>query len=119
MTAEDLPWRPVLIFDGECSFCRAWVEYWKGLTQERVDYLAYQEIEQQFPRQSREQLSSAVRMLLPDGDVRSGAHAVFTLLDFVPGRGWALRAYHRLPGFAWLSEVAYRAVARHRSLAYH
>lgn len=118
MAPEDLPPRPVLIFDGECSFCRAWAEYWKSLTQDRVDYLAYQEIDQRFPRLSREQLSSAVRILLPDGDVRSGAHAVFTLLDLVPGKGWALRAYHRVAGFAWLSEVAYRAVARHRSFAY-
>ena len=35
---------PVLVFDGECGFCRVWVEYWKRLTGERVEYVAFQAI---------------------------------------------------------------------------
>jgi len=33
--------RPFLVFDGECPFCRAWVEYWKHLTGDRVLYAPY------------------------------------------------------------------------------
>jgi len=40
---------PVLVFDGDCAFCRAWVEYWQRLTGERVRYTPYQEIDSRFP----------------------------------------------------------------------
>jgi hypothetical protein len=46
--------------------------------------------------------------------VTRGAEAVFRTLAVVPGRGWALGLYRRLPGFAPASEWSYRQVARHR-----
>jgi predicted DCC family thiol-disulfide oxidoreductase YuxK len=33
---------PLLIFDGDCGFCRIWVEYWKRLTGDLVAYGPYQ-----------------------------------------------------------------------------
>jgi predicted DCC family thiol-disulfide oxidoreductase YuxK len=44
--AQQLPERPFLIFDGDCSFCRVWVEYWKQMT-DGVLYVPYQEIGEQ------------------------------------------------------------------------
>ena len=32
---------PLLVFDGDCGFCRYWVEYWRQLTGERVNYRPY------------------------------------------------------------------------------
>ncbi|PYX18441.1 MAG: hypothetical protein DMG82_28525 [Acidobacteria bacterium] len=46
--------RPLLIFDGDCGFCREWVEYWKRLTDKRVRYAAFQEVGEQFPQMSRD-----------------------------------------------------------------
>jgi len=62
--------RPLLIFDGDCGFCRAWVEYWKSLTGERVRYAPFQEVGEQFPQVSREEFVSAVKLILPDGKMR-------------------------------------------------
>ena len=42
--AENSLDRPLLVFDGECPFCRAWVDYWKRLTGDRIDYAPYQEV---------------------------------------------------------------------------
>ena len=109
---------PLLVFDGDCGFCRAWIEYWKSLTGERVSYAPFQEVGERFPQMSREDFAAAVKLTLPNGEVRSGAHAVFTVLAEVAGRGWMLWSYDRLPGVAPLCEAAYRAIARHRSLAY-
>lgn len=114
--ADDLP---LLIFDGACSFCCAWVEYWKGLTGERVRYATFQEAGEQFPQVSRTEFASAVKLILPDGEVRSGAHAALTALASVPDKSWPLWLYERLPGGGAICEAAYGVIARHRSFAFH
>ena len=109
---------PLLVFDGDCGFCRTWVDYWKGLTSDRVNYVSFQEAGERFPQVSREEFASAVKLILPRGEVRSGAHAVFTALASVPDRRWMLWSYDRVPGAGPLCEAAYRTIANHRSIAY-
>ena len=109
---------PLLVFDGDCGFCRAWVDYWKTLTGDRVDYAPLQEVGERFPQVSGEEFASAVKLVLPSGEVRSGAHAVFTALATVPDRRWMLWSHDRVPGVASLCEAAYRTIANHRSVAY-
>jgi len=113
--AED---RPLLIFDGDCSFCRAWVVYLKGLTGGRFRYAPFQEVGEQFPQLSRREFASAVKLILPDGSVRSGAHAVLTALASVPGKRWPLWLYQHIPGAGMVSEAVYGVISRHRSFAF-
>jgi lipase maturation factor 1 len=108
----------VLIFDGDCGFCRAWVAYWKNGTGERVRYLAFQQLGEEFPELSREELASSIKVLLPNGEVRSGAYAVFTALASLPARRRTLWLYEHLPGAPAICEAVYGAIARHRSLAF-
>jgi predicted DCC family thiol-disulfide oxidoreductase YuxK len=115
---QQLPERPILVFDGDCSFCRAWVEYWKQNTADRVFYAPYQQIGDRFPDIPHHEFAKAVQLLLPNGDRFSGAHAVFQLLKAQPGRGFLLWFYERVPGFAPVSETAYGLIAGHRSFAY-
>jgi Uncharacterized protein conserved in bacteria len=105
---------PLLIFDGDCGFCRIWVEYGKQVTGEQVAYAPFQEVAGQFPNVPADRFAAAVHLALPDGEMLSGAQAVFRLLSFAPGRAWPLEMYHQLPGFAGLSEWAYRFIASHR-----
>jgi predicted DCC family thiol-disulfide oxidoreductase YuxK len=109
------PDKPLLIFDGDCTFCRCWIARWKQATGERVDYVPLQSesISARFPELSRDQLESAVHLVEPDGQVTRGAAAVFRSLAVA--RRWPLWAYENLPGFAPASECAYRIVARHRA----
>lgn len=110
--------RPFLVFDGKCPFCCVWIEYWKQLTAERVLYAPYQEVAHRFPNVPEKQFAAAVQLILPDGEVHSGAHAVFTSLALLPEKRWLLWSYERVPGVAALTEAAYGLIARHRSLAY-
>ena len=111
------PERSFLIFDGECSFCRVWVEYWKQLT-DGVRYVPYQEIGDRFPEIPRQDFAAGVQFVLPNGEVSSGAHAVFQLLALVPGRSSLLWLYERLPGFARVTDAIYDQIARHRTFAH-
>ena len=119
MEQPSVPGKPLMVFDGQCGFCRIWIEYWKRLTGEQVEYAPYQEAAGKFPDIPRENFQRAVHLILPDGSVFSAAKAVFRTLALVPGRGWTPRAYERVPGFAAITELIYRWIAEHRSFCYH
>src|SRR5262245_9707964 len=67
--------RPVLIYDGRCGFCRIWVDYWRRLAEERVEFAASQDVAEQYPQISKEQFSKSVWLVYPDGRHVSGAEA--------------------------------------------
>jgi predicted DCC family thiol-disulfide oxidoreductase YuxK len=110
--------RPLLIFDGDCSFCKAWIHYAQALTGDRILYAPYQDAASSFPHIPKEQFAFAVQLVFPGGEVRSGAHAAFSTMQSVPGKGWMLWAYDHVPGVEAATEAAYRLVARNRSLGY-
>jgi predicted DCC family thiol-disulfide oxidoreductase YuxK len=111
--------RPLLVFDGDCTFCRTWIGYWKRLTGDAVAYAPFQEAADRLPQIPGENFARAVQLILPDGEVFSAAHAVFRSLAAVPGYAWLLWAYLHVPGFAAATEWSYRQIAAHRSVAYH
>src|SRR5438093_9569292 len=49
------PSKPLMIWDGECHFCRRWIERWREITAGEVEYAPYQEIAVRFPEIPREQ----------------------------------------------------------------
>ncbi len=95
------------------------MDYWKRLTGDRVAYEPFQQAAGRFPDIPRERFARSVHLALPDGEMLSGANAVFRALSFAPGRPWLLEMYHRVPGFAALSEWAYRFIAARRTLFFH
>jgi len=107
--------RPVLIYDGDCNFCRRWVNRWRHVTLDRVEYLSSQEASSRFPHISPEQFQTSVQLVQPDGTVTDGAEAVFRTLACNPNHGWALWLYRRIPAVAGVTEFLYRFVARHRT----
>ena len=109
--------KPLLLFDGDCGFCRRWIERWKVQTRGRVDYAPFQERAAEFDPAELERLGNAVHLFESDGRVSRGAEAVFRTLGHAPCRGWLLWTYRRIPGAAPLSELGYRLVARHRIAA--
>ncbi len=107
--------KPILIYDGDCDFCLRWINYWKTLTQDKVDYAASQNVAEQFPLVPKEQFRQSVQLIDAEGNVFSGAQAVFKTLVYA-GRDRLFWLYKNLPGFALASEFAYRLVAKHRVL---
>jgi predicted DCC family thiol-disulfide oxidoreductase YuxK len=108
------PERPLVLFDGDCGFCRQWIERWRRVTGDAVDYAPYQAEADRFPQIPRDRLAEAVHLIEPDGRVTSGAEAVFRALATAHGRSWLLSVYEDVPGVAPVSEACYRLVARHR-----
>ena len=112
---EPRPPRPLLLFDGDCGFCRRWVARWRRSVGEAADFSPAQEA--QVGWLSAEDTGRSVWLLAPDGSAYGGAEAVLRLLALRPGGGGLLALYRFLPGFALLADAAYGWVARHRVLA--
>jgi len=108
--------RPTLVYDGDCGICRYWVDYWQGLTGERVIYRPYQEAAVDFPAIPLEAFRHAIQLIEPDGRIYSGAAATYRVLRHVPGRAAWWWLYAHLPGFAPASERFYAFIARRRGL---
>lgn len=114
---QDAP-RPLLIYDGDCDFCAIWVEHWRRLTGETVNYQPFQAVEHRYPSIPHEVFERGVQFITAEGKRYSNAAAVFYLLRAVPRRGWLWLCYRFLPGFALAAELIYRFIATHRDFAY-
>jgi predicted DCC family thiol-disulfide oxidoreductase YuxK len=114
---RDAPSKPLLIFDGNCHFCRRWIERWRELTAGAVEYAPSQEVAERFPEIPAETFDRAVQFIETDGTVFSAAEAVFRSLGHKRSRSWMIWCYAHVPGFAVITEAAYRLVARQRQMA--
>ena len=111
------PPTPLLIWDGECDFCRLWIERWREITEGKVDYATYQEAAVRFPEIPVDQFTRAMAFIKPDGDVFFAADAVYRSLAYRRSRRLLAWSYDRVPGFAAVSETGYGFIARHRNFA--
>jgi predicted DCC family thiol-disulfide oxidoreductase YuxK len=111
------PAKPLVLFDGDCHFCRRWIERWRELTGGAVEYAPFQEMAERFPEIPPEAFAEALHFIDGQGQVYHGAAAVFHSLGAVrSGRG-LIWCYRHVPGFAGGTEMVYRLIAGHRQLA--
>jgi predicted DCC family thiol-disulfide oxidoreductase YuxK len=105
-----------MIWDGECHFCKMWIERWREMTAGKVDYATYQQAAHQFPEIPLDQFKHAIAFIEPDGKTFFAAEAVYRSLQYRSSRKWLAWSYEHVPGFAAISESAYKLIARHRRL---
>lgn len=111
--------KPLMVFDGDCGFCKKWIKRWQRATGSAVEYAPLQEASHQFPEIPRASFEREVKLITVDGRVFGGAQAVFRSLNLGERPGALSRLglwmYEHVPGFAPASEVCYRFVAEHRT----
>ena len=104
--------RPVVVYDGQCGFCRRWIERLRRWDRSgRLEFLPLQDATAPVVTGlRRDVLERAVHVVLPWGDVKAGAAAVRALCPFLPG-GFLPHRILGLPGVLPLAERAYRWIA--------
>jgi len=108
--------RPVLYWDGDCAFCRRWVERWEAASGDTVAYRTLQTAPPDVMAAAGGEPFQRIVMSNPDGTLISGAHAALAALAAGEHKGsLLLRAYRAIPLFRQASEAAYLWVAGHRS----
>ena len=108
------PSKPLLVYDGDCGFCRRFVRRWLYITRGRVNCAPYQRVAEDFPQIPRENFERSVQLIEPDGQLHQGAHAIFRSLALGAKKRWLLWLYRFVPGVAPVTEGTYRFVASHR-----
>src|SRR5690242_7705246 len=88
------PPKPLLIWDGDCDFCRLWIERWREITADQVDYATYQDAAEGFPEIPVDQFRRAMAFIKPDGEVFFAADAVYQSLAYRRSRGWLTWSYN-------------------------
>jgi len=108
--------RPVLLYDGTCGFCRAWVARLRRWDRAgRIDYVPYQQRSAVagLPWVADEAVDRAMHFVAPDGRIDAGARAFPAILGYLPGGG-LIKPLFGVPGVRWLADRVYEWVARHR-----
>ncbi|SVA20863.1 uncharacterized protein METZ01_LOCUS73717, partial [marine metagenome] len=110
------PPRPILVWDGECNFCRLCAQRFDSQKGNKVDLIPYQSLHQKWPQAPTEDYASAVYLFTPAGKSYRSAAAIYRFYAEYPWRGWANWAYKRFRWFAFLSEWGYQFVANNRKI---
>src|SRR6266480_2404692 len=82
LRVSNSPTKPLMIWDGECLFCKMWIERWREMTAGKVDYATYQQAASQFPEIPLDQFKHAMAFIEPDGKTFFAAEAVYRSLRF-------------------------------------
>ncbi|RFN58606.1 thiol-disulfide oxidoreductase DCC family protein [Marixanthomonas ophiurae] len=111
--------KPVLVWDGECGFCKYWVTRWKSMTNDKIDYITYQEIASQFQDIPIKEFKKASRLIETDGKVYSGPNSAYRSYTYtnksLPWHKW----YTNYNWFTQLSDHGYNFIAKHRSFFFN
>jgi predicted DCC family thiol-disulfide oxidoreductase YuxK len=109
--------KPVLIFDGDCGFCRMWIARWEKQVDGQVLFQPFQEVLDQYPQLSYEKVRQAVHFIECGGKVSVAAEAIVKMLQYAPCKKHWLWLYRYCPGASAVSEWHYKQIARHRDFA--
>lgn len=111
------PPRPLVLFDGECRFCRHWAGQWARDFAGALDVEPAQQAGGRFPQIPAREYDVALQLIEPDGFVYSGAVAALRALSHGRRRlGLLLALYEKSRFAAAFLEWGYRRVARNRRL---
>jgi predicted DCC family thiol-disulfide oxidoreductase YuxK len=104
----------ILLYDGQCGFCKKWVAYVQTRIQKGIQFFSYQDKGHEYPHLKEDDFQKKVH-LIDDDTVWVGAAAVYKVVSFSKWWGWLWWMYCRIPGFNCVSEWGYSWVASHRS----
>jgi predicted DCC family thiol-disulfide oxidoreductase YuxK len=112
---SDHPTKPVFYWDGDCTFCRRWVERWRAATGDRVNYALLQEAPADVVAAAGGLPPQRVVLAQPDGSLITGARAGLTVLAPEScGARLLLKLHENVPGVGHVAEACYGWIARHR-----
>ncbi len=107
--------KPLLLWDGDCGFCRLWATRWEEAYGDRVDLATAQSQAVRFPEIPAVAYGTGIQLVDTDGAVYSGVAAALRTRRIGRDRPDVFHwSYQNIPGVARGLEAAYGVVARHR-----
>lgn len=72
MDMNERPTKTLMVYDGDCAFCRRWVERWRRMTGDAIDYASFGKAATHFGELDRR----SIHLAEPSGRQTRGAAAV-------------------------------------------
>jgi len=116
LQTQNKPSKPLMIWDGNCGFCKYWILVWQTKTTE-VDYKTLQDVAAEFPEIPLKEFKKASRFIDTDGQIYSGPDSAFMSMWYfkTPQKHWH-RWYMSSELFQSLCDHGYNFVAKNRPL---
>jgi predicted DCC family thiol-disulfide oxidoreductase YuxK len=114
--AELVVARPVVVYDGECPFCRKQIARIRCRdTSEQFEYVPRQNptLIDRFPALGKSDFNTGMRLVLPCGQIHVGADAVYEIARRLPFWRWVAWLY-RVPILGTVSRATYGWIAANR-----
>mgnify|MGYP006188992721 CR=1 FL=1 len=105
---------PVLIWDGNCGFCKYWKIRWENMAKDTLNFCTIEEAKLAFPELEQNQLQKSIHLIEENGEVCFGAKAVFKSFEVMGKNESLIRLYESSPCFRTSCEKIYELVARNR-----
>ena len=118
-TAFPPTFKPMMVWDGECGFCKYWVTNWKSKTGGRIDYRTFQEVSEQFKDIPLKEFKKASRLIELDGSVYSGPDSAFRTFEYFENPSPSFHHwYSNYKFFNFICDHAYNFIAKNRSFIF-
>ena len=108
--------KPVMVWDGDCGFCRYWMLRWKKISGNQIAYEPYQESYHKYDDIPVERFKEAVQFIETDGQIYSGPAAAYRSLHSLDKYKWLYNLYLSNRFFKKVSDHAYYFIAQRRGL---
>lgn len=111
--------KPMMVWDGECGFCKYWIINWKSKTDDRIDYRTFQDVAIRFKDIPLKEFKKASRLIEPNGSVFSGPDSAYrSFLYFKNNKSPWHRWYSQHKIFNFISDHTYNSIAKNRSFMF-
>lgn len=116
MTQVQSQTKPVVVYDGDCHFCRKQIQRFKARDSGKTfEYCPRQTegIEERFPKLAEDDFNTGMRLVHPNGEVSVGADAVYQIAIHL--RGYKYLAWlYQVPVAHQIARATYAWIAAHR-----
>lgn len=108
--------KPVIVWDGNCGFCKYWTTRWQKITKGKLDFTPYQEAKDYFKDIDIKHFKQASRFIDTDGKIYSGPNSAYKSLSNSGLWGFLHNWYENYSLFTNLSDGLYNLIAQNRGL---
>jgi len=108
------PTKNILIWDGDCGFCKFWKTRWQQKTEDKVDFETYQNSSHKFNDIPLKEFKKASRLIEVDGKIYSGPDSAYRSLWHAGNKRWH-EIYNSSSLFEYISDHGYNHIAKNRS----
>ena len=110
--------KPLMVYDGNCGFCKYWVIKWKLMSGESIDYKPFQKVASSFKDIHKKHFAEAVRFIDTGGKVYSGPEAAYYTYYKRGKAKFLFKAYKNHKWFKKLNDKLYQWVADNRDFVF-